>query len=422
VDFEPGAVREVHVEKAGEVVVARRDGDGWRLTAPEAAAADGPMVEGLLAFVRRLEKERTIDGAADLGDYGLAAPPIRLRLVLGGGETLALALGRPNPAGTGVYAAVDGAPLIFLAPLALARELAKSPYAEQLRDRRVLPVEVPRVRRLEIERAGVRVAVARLDAHRWQVERPFRAAGDDGIIRDLLWRIGTARSREVIREPRPVAAYGLDRPHARVRIVDDTGVTRTLTVVLDEADASRLFTVVEGTSRVVVAEASLLAALAIEPEVLHDRQLLAHDAGAVERITIQYPAERLVLERAGAAWRVTEPAEGAALDALVENLLEILPNLRFTAVADRRPHDLAPYGLDRPARVVTVQLAGGRPLPAVSVGRQEGDEHFVMVAGKPAVYKVNSRLIRVLPDEPADARWSPLPERLKREFDKRSRS
>jgi hypothetical protein len=41
-----------------------------------------------------------------------------------------------------------------------------------------------------------------------------------------------------------------------------------------------------------------------------------------------------------------------------------------------------------------------------------------MVADRPAVYKVDSRLIRVIPDDPRDARREPLPERLKREYDR----
>jgi hypothetical protein len=417
VDFDPETVREVTVETRAERVVVRAESGRWRIVAPEAAAADGPTIEGLLAFVRRLAKVRTLDGAADLGEFGLDDPTTRLSLGLRDGRRLTLLLADGNPMATGVYAKLDGAPLVFLAPRELAQELAKRPYLEQLRDKTILGVEPARVRRLEIERDGVRIAVARADERRWRVERPFAGPGDDGIIRDLLWKIGAARARATV-EGAAARAYGLDRPHARVRLIDDTGVTRTLTVVLSETTPRELYATVEGSGSVHVTDVQLLSDLAIEPDALRDRQLLAHDGREVERITLRYPAQTLVLERGPDRWKVRAPVEGDAVPTLVENLLEILPNIRYTAVAAPAPADLGAYGLDRPALAVTVALQGGRELPTLSVGREQGGLRFVMVAGNQAVYKVDSRLIRVFPHDPDDARQYSLPERLKRGQDK----
>jgi hypothetical protein len=417
VHFDPEAVRELTVETRAERVVVRRGAGGWRIAAPEEMAADGPTIEGLLAFVRRLEKIRSLEGAADLREFGLDDPTTRLSLALGDGQRFTLLLAADNPTATGVYAKLDGAPLVFLAPKELARELAKRPYLEQLRDKTILGVEPARVRRLEIERDGVRIAVARADERRWRVERPFAGPGDDGIIRDLLWKIGAARSRATV-EGAGARAYGLDRPHARARLVDDTGATRTLAVVLSETNPRELYATVEGSGSVHVTDAQLLSDLAIEPDALRDRQLLAHEGREVERITLRYPAQTLVLERGPDRWKVTAPVEGDAVPTLIENLLEILPNIRYTTVAAPAPADLGAYGLDPPALAVTVALQGGRELPTLSVGREQGGLRFVMVAGNQAVYKVDSRLIRVFPEDPADAKRYPLPERLQRQLDK----
>ena len=417
VHFDPEAVREVVVETRGERVVVRGEAGRWRIAAPEETAADGPTVEGLLAFVGRLTKVRALDGPADLHELGLDDPAARLTLGLRDGRRLTLSLAGANPTATGVYAKLDGTPLVFLAPRELAQELGKRPYLEQLRDRTILGVDPARVRRLEIERAGIRIAVARAEERRWRLERPFTGPGDDGIIRDLLWKIGAARARATV--PGATAgAYGLDRPHARARLVDDTGATRTLTVVLSETNPRELYATVEGSGSVHVTDAQLLSDLAIEPDALRDRQLLAHDGREVERITLRYPAQTLVLERGPDRWRVRAPVEGDAVPTLVENLLEILPNIRYTTVAATAPADLGAYGLDRPALAVTVGLRGGRELPTLSVGREQDGLRFVMVAGNRAVYKVDSRLIRVFPEDPADARRYPLPERLQRQLDK----
>ena len=419
VNFDPAAVREVVIDKPGERVVVRADGERWRIVAPEDAPADAATVEGLLAFVRRLEKVRTLDGAGDLAPFGLADPPLRLRMRLAGGQQLSLLLAHPNPALTGVYAKIEEAPVVFLAPVELARELAKSPYVEQMRDHTLLPVDPAHVTRFEIERAGARIAVVRDGEHRWSVERPFVGPGDDGIVRDLLWKVGVARWRRVADQP--AERLGFDRPHARLRIADQAGRSRTLTVVLDEA-GRELYATVDGLAGVRVTDVQLLTDLALDPEALRDRQLFALDAREVERIAIDYPTERLVLAREGADWRMIEPEPGEVLSAVVSNLLEILPNLRYRAVAAERGAELERFGLDRPRLTVTVGLRGGTVLPALKIGRAAGGSHFVMVTDRPAVYKVDSRLLRVIPDDPRDARRVPLPERLKREYDKQRAS
>jgi hypothetical protein len=419
--FAPEAVREITIEKPNERVVVRAEGGAWRIVAPVEEPADAPTVEGLLAFVRGLEKVRALERSADLAAYGLDAPPIRLALSLVSGERLTLLLAALNPAATGVYATVKGAPVVFLAPRRLGAELAKTPYLDELRDKTLLPVDPERVRRIEIARADARIVVERTGERRWQVKRPFDGPGDDGIIRDLLWKVGSARAHTVIRGPAPPARYGLDRPQARLVVVDDRGV-RGLTVARPGTDpGEQLYVSVDGLRAVHVAESQLLVDLAIAPDALRNRQLLVYDQREVERIAIRYPNDVLLLQREGDGWRVTKPVAGEAARATVENLLEVLPNLRYSTMEPRPSRDLSHYGLDRPRLAVTVGLRGGRELPTLAVGRQEAGQHFVMVGGAPPVYTVDARLIRVIPEDPTDAKRYPLPEQLRRGWEKLER-
>jgi hypothetical protein len=65
---------------------------------------------------------------------------------------------------------------------------------------------------------------------------------------------------------------------------------------------------------------------------------------------------------------------------------------------------------------VTVGLTGGRELPTLLVGREERGLNFVIMGNRAPIYRVDARLIRVIPAEPADAVRQPLPEQLKREL------
>jgi len=415
VNFDPSRVRRITIDKPGERIVLRREGDRWRIVAPEDEAADERVVDGLLSFVGRLEKVRSLDGLSELKTVGLDTPALRFGLTLDTGETLTLLLGGPNPVRTGIYAAIEGAPLVFLAPARLGAELGKTPYVDDLRDKTILPLDVERVARVEIARHDTRIALARVGGRQWRVERPFRAPGDDGIIRDLLWKIGASRAHAVIKVPEPPATYGLDRPHARLTVADDRGASRALIVSQAPGDPNVLYAQIEGTSVIHVADGQLLADLSIAPDLLRNRQLLVYDPSDIERITIRYPTATLVLGRSGTRWRVSGPVEGDAAPATVENILEVLPNLRYASVEPSLAVDLRWYGLDRPRLTLTVGLKGGRELPTLQVGREEEGRQFVMVGGRAPVYTVDARLIRVIPEDPADAARYPVPEQLKRD-------
>src|SRR5262245_45040117 len=138
VNFDPARVREIAIEKPDERIVVKAYGAGWRITAPVDEAADDSVVDGLLSFVRGLEKVRSLDGVRDLATVGLDRPTMTLGFGVEDGERLTLLLGGPNPARTGIYAAIAGAPAVFLAPARLGAELGKSPYLAELRDRTIL--------------------------------------------------------------------------------------------------------------------------------------------------------------------------------------------------------------------------------------------------------------------------------------------
>jgi hypothetical protein len=417
-NFDPDDVREVIVEKPAERVVVRVEGDRWRILEPVRELADEATLEGLLSFVRGLEKIRSLEGPSELATVGLDKPEARLRLGLKSGEALTLLVGGPNPVRTGVYAAVEGAPVVFLAPARLGTELAKTPYLDELRDRAILPMDVEQIRRIEIARADTRIAIERLSDRQWQVERPFSGEGDDGIIRDLLWKIGSTRAQDIIRAAGRPAEYGLDRPHARLTIVHQNGESRALTVSQPTAEPRIVYAQVAGSRSVHVGPSQLLADLSISPDLLQKRQLLVYDPRQVERITIRYPTTRLVLERTAEGWRVRQPVDGEAVSTTVENILEVLPNLRYSTAHASAPGELNRYGLDPPRLAISVGLTGGRELPTLAVGREEGGVHFVMVGNTASVYTVDARLLRVVPEDPADAKRYSLPEQVKRSLKK----
>jgi hypothetical protein len=101
-----------------------RDDHGWRDA--EGRRFDGGQVADLLEALTTVHPLTTIDAADDeAAGYGLA-PPRRLRLLDAGRRVLFdIAIGRRNPAATGLYVRLNGSDDVLLVGALLDWELAK---------------------------------------------------------------------------------------------------------------------------------------------------------------------------------------------------------------------------------------------------------------------------------------------------------
>lgn len=110
-DVQEDDVRELRIERGGRRLVARREDGVWEVTEPPGVGIRGDLVR---AFARALTGAEEIDrvdaGRGDPAAMGFDESRSRVALVLGGGGTLHVVLGGPNPPGTAIYARREGAP------------------------------------------------------------------------------------------------------------------------------------------------------------------------------------------------------------------------------------------------------------------------------------------------------------------------
>lgn len=213
---------ELQVRAAGGLIAtAVRGEDGWRLVAPDEAAADSQRIERLLQDLVLARASEFVDEPQDLSLYGLALPERQLSLARSDGSTYSFELGRSD--GT-VYVRVDGADVLYAVPERLLDGIPHEFFG--YRYKRVFGLEEADVGRVELSfpRTGV--------AHRFE-RRDNEWVPEDGsmelksfAIEDLLFAI-RALDATALEPPSAVAEpLGLDPASVRVSCFDEGGGLR----------------------------------------------------------------------------------------------------------------------------------------------------------------------------------------------------
>ena len=98
------SVNEVAIEHAGRRVVARRDGDDWRIEEPAGAQVPSDLVKAFVGAVLEAEEIERVGNDRDRAAFGLDDGATRVEIRPAGGPPETLWLGGTNPSGTAVYA------------------------------------------------------------------------------------------------------------------------------------------------------------------------------------------------------------------------------------------------------------------------------------------------------------------------------
>lgn len=124
-EFEGGDLLEIAVTKREQMVTVEREGNEWRMTAPEEGEADSDRLSGLAYQVAAMQSTRALADVSDLAAYGLDEPEIQATFVFSDGTTINLNIGAENPRHTARYAQVAGDPLVYLVNIGDVNELLR---------------------------------------------------------------------------------------------------------------------------------------------------------------------------------------------------------------------------------------------------------------------------------------------------------
>jgi hypothetical protein len=390
----PEDITAVRVRRQGEEAYRLvRDGAGWKVT----GAFDAPaMASAASGFVTELSSPQCTvyktHEAKDLAEWGLEKPHITVTLTTKEGKDHTLLIGAAAKEGGGRYAKLADRPAVFVVADTLVKNLDKP--ALDLLDPVLLQLDPARVDRIESKAADATLTLVP-KGDQWQATSGSASSFvADEAAADALRSIWSELRAKRFAAFGKVdwAKYGLDKPATvvSVSVKADGKPPATHTVEIGnsvEGDSGARYARIDKGNGVAVlptTAAKVLTATALD---YVDHRLLEFDPAAVQSVKRQADADILEIVKKG-SWHIIKPADFPADDRTMQDLLRQLSSLRARRIAAYPAKDVQPFGLDRPAAVLTIKLNGdSKPSEYVlRIGKlAEGGDRFAQVEGNPAV-------------------------------------
>ena len=371
---EEAAIQAIEIERPGEPAV-RLTRDGEEFTVAEGAgpesAADSGEVDLLLQNVTSLRFEREIEAAAeaDLAGFGLDPSGLTIRLFLAADDApVSARFGDETPAAGNRYLQLGERVVVTsaFAPNNLDRS------AWDLRDKRMLRLEMPAARRLQVTAGGdSEVEVAREEGL-WNILRPYRFAADPYEASQFASRLLDAEMAGVAPPPDEGEEdpFGLASPRLTAELDLVTGpreeaVSRTVHFGGESRTPPGVFARLETDPLVFVARKPLFDALreAAETDLASLRSLDLFRFAAFRTISLRFATpdgETTFRRREGEEGREWTMERGGAAPVLVDTVAveDLLYELNSTEAVDVGEESL-PGNAAAWTIAVTEEMEGG---------------------------------------------------------------
>jgi hypothetical protein len=236
--------------KGQNVILEKRDGSKWWITAPVEARADGTRMSAFLGALSRLEGEAFLEKPQDkegLAKVGLADPLARVVLYKekpkvgegegqgagegvgeGGGEETGpspvgvLLLGKGKGDGEGYYATLEGGDTLYRVKEAFYEEEFPE-NVDALRSKKVLDVSRYLVFGIDYDGPEGPVVLERSETD-WKVKKPDSGPAEKKDVEALLTKLIDLEVVRYLKEvPDDLAALGLDPSAGRIVLSEEDG-------------------------------------------------------------------------------------------------------------------------------------------------------------------------------------------------------
>jgi Domain of unknown function (DUF4340) len=381
--LDQNAITKLELKKkdADPVVLAKSGSGDWQITGPKPFRADQSAVTSLASSLSSLNSERVVeDKAFDLQHFGLDQPILEIDLTEKD-KMQKLLLGSDTPAGSGVYAMLAGDPRLFTIASYTKTSLDKS--LNDLRDRRLLPVNPDKVSRLEVVRKNSDIEFGR-NKDEWQILKPKPMRADSIQVGDLVRDLTNAKMDLSGADAKQESSeFAHATPVATAKVTDDSG-TQRLELRKRKDTYYAKSNSVEGEYKV---DSGLGKALEKSVDDFRTKKLFTFGYNDPNKIELHNAGKSYFLTR-GTAGEDDWWSNGKKMDAA--NVESVISDIR-----DLTASGFPASGFSNPAIAMTVTSEDGKRTEKVEIAKS-GDHYIAQRENEPTLYQLDSSAVEGL--------------------------
>ena len=388
-------ISRIRIRKKGgeELDLAKGDAGKWQITAPKPLSADQEAVWSLLSSVSSLNADRLVeDKAADVSQYGLAQPALELDVTSKDGQPQKLFLGDDTPAGSAVFAKLDGDPRVFT--IASYNKTSIDKTTNDLRDKRLLTVDFDKLSQIELATKKQDIEFGR-NKQEWQIIKPKPLRADNFQVEEIVRKLREAKMDATSTdadEKKAVTAFASGSQVATARVTD-TASTQELQIRKSKDDYYAKSTAVPGIYKV---SSNLGKELDKNLDDFRNKKLFDFGYDDPSKVELHDGPKAYFLTKGGQDWwsADSKKMESSSVQALVDKIRELSAS------------KFVDSGFTSPTLEVTVTSNDGKHVEKVLISKS-GDAYMAKRDNEPALYQLDSSSVAELQKVAADVKPAP---------------
>ncbi len=388
-------ISKIQIKKKGgeELDLAKGDAGKWQITAPKPLGADQEAVSSLLYTVSSLNADRLVDDkTSDLSQYGLAQPSLELEVTTKDAKPQKLLLGDDTPAGSAVFAKLEGDARVFT--IANYNKTSIDKTASDLRDKRLLTVDFDKLSQIELVSKKQDIEFGR-NRQEWQIVKPKPLRADNYQVEEIVRKLRDAKmdASSTDADAKKAAAAFASGTQVATAKVTDTASTQELQVRKSKDDYYAKSSAVPGIYK---APGDLGKDLDKNVDDFRSKKLFDFGFDEPSKVEVHDGAKAYFLTKGGQDWW---SADSKKMDpSSVQSLIDKIRELSANKFPDS--------GFTSPALEVTVTSNDGKRVEEVLISKS-GDNYIAKRDNEPALYQLDSSSVADLQKFAADLKPAP---------------
>jgi hypothetical protein len=378
-------VRQIEIARKGAetTVIRKNEANKWEMTAPQPLSVDQESANSVASTLASLSSDRLIEEqAADLAQYGLAAPSLAVAVTKKDGKIEKLLVGDDTPTGGGVFAKLENDPRVFTIASYNKSSLDKS--WKDLRDKRLLTFDSDKLVRVELAAKNQGLEFGKNNQNEWQIVKPRPLRADSFQVEELIRKLKDARMDTSISDEdakKAVTEFNGAKSLALAKVTDAAGTQQLEVRKGKDNKYYARSSVVEGTHTV---GADLGDGLDKGLDDFRNKKLFDFGFNDPTKVEIRRGGKAVAYQKSGDKWMAgSQQMDSASIQALIDKLRD-LSSIKFRD-----------QGFTTPEFEATVTSNDGKRVEKVLISKS-GNSVFARRENEPAVYELDGKIYEEL--------------------------